>query len=80
MHTHETTDCILSFDQIEASMQTRRKNYSYQSSVNKETSIKVQLLKQFPNAEDKIRFTGWSVTSFSENPILSVTNDYLALQ
>lgn len=73
---HDTKDCILSLDQIEASMETRRKKYSYQSSVNKEMSIKVQLLKQFPNAEDKILFTGWSITSFSDNPILSITNCY----
>lgn len=51
MHIHETKDCIIFLDQMETSMQTRRKNYSYQSSVNKEMSIKVQLLKQFPNAE-----------------------------
>lgn len=80
MHTHETKDCILSLDQMETSMQTRRKNYSYQSSVNKEMSIKVRLLKQSPNAEDKILFTGWSITSFSDNHILSVTNYYLAFQ
>lgn len=81
MHTHETKDGILSLDQTEASMQTRRKIYSYQSSVNKEMSIKIQLSKQFPNAEDKTLFKGWSsITFFSDNPILSVTNYYLAFQ
>ena len=45
MHAHETTDCILSLDQVGVSKQTRKKNFSYRSSVNKEMSIKVQLIK-----------------------------------
>ena len=35
MHAHETTDCILSLDQVGVSKQTRKKKFSYRSSVNK---------------------------------------------
>lgn len=45
MHVHETTDCILPLDQVGVSKQTKRKNFSYQSSVNKDMSIRVQLIK-----------------------------------